>query len=162
MPFPHRFLLCLLLPLCARATPAEDLAQATLFAFGGIGYGGMTSQGELDFRRVLAEPAAAAQFAWVATHGQPPARFYAMVGLHQLHRAAYERLKADMLSLHCPTMAGCLGGTIDGPTVLRDIENGTILREARALHRAPSPEPPPAPRTETIWLREAQPFVGPK
>lgn len=158
MPLARCLLLSLALAVRALATPAEDLAQAELFAFGGIGYAGVTSNGERDFGRVIAGPKVAEQLAWVATHGRPAARVYAMVGLHHVDRAAYERLKGDIAALHCATMTGCIGGTVDGSDVLRDIENGRFLWPAAASNASK-----PTPATPTpVWLHGMPPASPPK
>jgi len=148
-------LLACLLPLVAWSAPHDDLARAELFAFGGVGFAGITSEGEKDFHRVLTEPNPIGLFAWVAGHGKPAARIYALVGLYRLDRATYEALKASVKGLSVPTMSGCIGGLITGEEALRNIERGI---HGRPLEPKPSS---PATAPARVWLAGARSFDAP-
>jgi hypothetical protein len=152
-------LLWLVLPLLARATPAEDLAHVDHFAFGPLGYGGgRISDGEKYFRRILAEPAPATQLVWVAIQGSPAARFYAMVGLYEIDRAAYERLKVQIVPLSCLFKAYDFGYPISGEKVLRDIESGSFRRYLTA---PAAPTKLATAQAAPVWLTDVRVFTAP-
>lgn len=114
-----RFAAVLLVLLCSIA-PAQDTLSATVksitktgvFAFGGVGFAGKISQGELDFRVIQSQPAAVAlgSFEKIYATGDPAAKSYALVGIRQLDR---ERFKEILQSLGGSqemvfTMHGCI------------------------------------------------------
>jgi hypothetical protein len=114
-----RFAAVLLVMLCSIA-PAQDTLSATVkslsktgvFAFGGVGFIGKISQGEIDFRAIQSQPAAVAlaSFETVYSTGDAPAQIYALAGIRQLDR---ERFKEILLSLggsqeEVFTMEGCI------------------------------------------------------
>ncbi len=100
--------------------PAQDTLSATVksltktgvFAFGGVGFIGKISQGEIDFRAIQSQPDAVAlvSFETVYSTGDPAGKSYALAGIRQLDR---ERFKAILLSLDGSqekvfTMEGCI------------------------------------------------------
>jgi hypothetical protein len=109
----------LLLLLCGVA-PAQDtlsvtvksLSKTGVFAFGGVGFIGKISQGEIDFRVIQSQPPAVAlaSFESVYSTGDPAAQIYALAGIRQLDR---ERFKEILQSLDGSqemvfTMQGCI------------------------------------------------------
>ena len=64
--------------------PFERLANIDRFAFGGIGYAGLTSQGEKDYKLILARPSAMADFERLLSSGNSQAKSYALVGIRFL------------------------------------------------------------------------------
>ena len=61
------------------------LAHVNQFAFGGIGYAGVTSPGEKDYKLILVRPTAMADFEKLLSSGNPQAKAYALVGIRKLN-----------------------------------------------------------------------------
>jgi hypothetical protein len=114
-----RFAVVLLVVLCGVAS-AQDTLSATVksltktsvFAFGGVGFVGKISQGEIDFRVIQSQAAAVAlaSFEEIYASGDPAAKSYALAGIRQLDR---ERFKEILRSLDGSqekvfTMEGCI------------------------------------------------------
>jgi hypothetical protein len=57
------------------------MAKVHAFAFGGVGFGFATSEGELDYRTLLARPSAREDFERLFAMGNAQAKCYALVGL---------------------------------------------------------------------------------
>src|SRR5579863_10048779 len=82
----RRFAIALIILSCSVA-PAQDTLSATVkslaktgaFAFGGVGFIGRISQGEIDFRVIQSQPAAVAlaSFETVYSTGDSAAKSYA-------------------------------------------------------------------------------------
>ena len=115
----RRFAVALLIFSCSVA-PAQDtlsatvknLAETGMFAFGGVGFIGKISQGEIDFRVIQSQPApvALASFETIYATGDPAAKVYALGGIRQLDQ---ERFKEILRSLDGSqemvfTMEGCI------------------------------------------------------
>jgi hypothetical protein len=90
----------------------KSLAKTGVFAFGGVGFIGKISQGEIDFRAIQSQPAAVAlsSLETIYATGDPAAKSYALAGIRQLDR---ERFKGILLSLDGSqqevfTMEGCI------------------------------------------------------
>jgi hypothetical protein len=109
-----------LIILSCGVAPAQDTLSATVkslsktgvFAFGGVGFIGKVSQGEIDFRVIQSQPAAVAlaSFEEIYASGDPAAKDYALAGIRQLDR---ERFKEILQSLDDSqemvfTMQGCI------------------------------------------------------
>ena len=89
-----------------------DISKTGVFAFGGVGFIGKISQGEIDFRAIQSQPAAVAlaSFETVFSTGDSAAKSYALAGIRQLDR---ERFKEILPSLEGSqemvlTMEGCI------------------------------------------------------
>ena len=115
----RRLVAVLLVALCGvahgQATPsaaAQRLSKVGLFAFGGVGFAGTTSEGEKDFRIVLSQPAAdaLASLEVVYAHGTPAAKSYALVGMRKLDERRFKELVQPLESSHekVASMAGCI------------------------------------------------------
>ncbi len=114
-----RFAAVLLVTLCSMAhaqdtlsATVKSLAKTGVFAFGGIGFVGKISQGEIDFRAIQSQPAAAAlaSFETIYADGDSAAKGYALAGIRQLDQ---ERFKEILRSLDGSqeevfTMEGCV------------------------------------------------------
>lgn len=109
----------LLVALCvlARAQDASTLAlnriaSTKVFAFGGIGYAGVTSPGEKDFRMLMAQPKPLAlqSFEKLYATGNGQARAYALAGIRELNPAEFNQLMRSMRSSgeKISTMEGCI------------------------------------------------------
>jgi hypothetical protein len=93
----------------------QEIATVKVFAFGGIGYAGGISEGETDFRIILAQPPGAALDAFEKLYAtdNPQAKAYALAGIHKLDKGAFKELQA---SLH-------------GSELTVQIEEGCIVSE---------------------------------
>jgi len=96
----------------ALSTAAKNLTNIGVFAFGGVGFVGKISQGEVDFRAIQSQPAAVAlsSFETIYATGDPAGKSYALAGIRQLDR---NRFKEILLSLDGSqqelfTMEGCI------------------------------------------------------
>jgi hypothetical protein len=74
----------------------KRLAGVGRFAFGGVGFAGVISDGETDLKLVLSQPSpdALASLARLYAHGNPQAKAYALAGIKNLSRPRYRELLA--------------------------------------------------------------------
>jgi len=99
-----RFVVVLLL-FCGVSAFADDSLDAALkrlstvgqFAFGGVGYVGVTSKGEIDFKVVLSQPQSAALTAFEKLYatGDPQGKSYALSGIKKLNPSRFKELLAS-------------------------------------------------------------------
>jgi hypothetical protein len=74
------------------------LARVCVFAFGGVGFVSAISQGETDYKSILARPSAAADFETLFAIGNRQAKCYALVGLRQVNPRRFEALASTLQS----------------------------------------------------------------
>jgi hypothetical protein len=109
----------LLAILCGAGYAQNPLAAAVLnisntgvFAFGGVGFIGKTSQGEIDFRVIESQPPTVAleEFERVYATGDAAAKSYALVGIRQLDRKRFNELLQSLQDSqqNVLTMQGCV------------------------------------------------------
>jgi hypothetical protein len=76
----------------------NQLLTLKSFAFGGIGYAGLTSEGEVDYHAIAGSTNALALFSSVLTNGTAEARLYALCGIRHFapgkFRASAEPLRS--------------------------------------------------------------------
>lgn len=72
------------------------LVHVDRFAFGGIGYAGVISQGEKDYKNILARRSALEQFERVLSEGNPQGKSYALVGIRKLNPGRFEELSRSL------------------------------------------------------------------
>jgi len=109
-------LLVILAPLVWAAGSVDEatkaLSSAGVFAFGGVGFAGKTSQGEIAFKAILAEPPreALADFEKVFASGDASAKSYALVGIRKLDRDRYKQLLRAVEASHDTVLTerGCI------------------------------------------------------
>jgi len=104
----------------------ERLAKVDRFAFGGIGYAGITSQGEKDYNVILARPSALADFERLVSVGNPQAKCYALFGIRALSPNRFKELSRTLREskTEVVTQSGCIESKEPLGTVLKDIEAG--------------------------------------
>ena len=75
----------------------KRLAGVGRFAFGGVGFAGVISEGETDLKFILSQPspAALASLARLYADGNPQAKAYALAGVKKLSRRRYRELLAE-------------------------------------------------------------------
>ena len=108
----------------------EHLAKVGIFAFGGVGFAGVTSSGEKDYRAILARPSAMGDFERIYSSGNLQAKCYALVGIRKLNAKRFKELVQPLRSSkeQVATMHGCV---IDGEllgAIIRQIETGKYSR----------------------------------
>jgi hypothetical protein len=90
----------------------KRLASVETFAFGGVGYAGKTSKGEIDLKFVLSQPAPAALAAFEKLYadGNPQARCYALCGIRKLRPSRFKELLGAAAASADPVqvMSGCI------------------------------------------------------
>jgi hypothetical protein len=91
----------LLCPNFARAGDATDptldrLAKVDIFAFGGIGYAGMISRGERDYRVIFSRTSAEADFERLFVVGNAQAKAYALVGIRALDQKRFTQISQPL------------------------------------------------------------------
>jgi hypothetical protein len=110
------------------ATALERLEKTGIFAFGGVGFAGVTPSGEKDFRIIIAQPSGEAlkQFEEVYANGNPEGRSYALVGIRRLAPDRFAALTQTLVSSSdkVATMSGCIMGSKPFPTVVQQIAKG--------------------------------------
>lgn len=115
----RRFAVALIILSCSIA-PAQDTLSVTIknlsktgvFAFGGVGFIGKISQGEIDFRVIQSQPPAVAlaSFETVYSTGDSAAQIYALAGIRQLDRDRFNEIlqSLDGSQEMVFTMQGCI------------------------------------------------------
>ncbi|MDR3402641.1 MAG: hypothetical protein P4L99_09095 [Chthoniobacter sp.] len=118
---------------------AKTLSEIPLFAFGGIGVAGITSQGEIAFKNVLASDSAEADFLQILKTGTPQGRCYALVGLRIKDRPVFdEQVKRFASSSQkVDTCAGCAPMTLPMSSVVGTIQKGSYDDRAKAKPEKP-------------------------
>ena len=89
----------------------KRLARVQTFAFGGVGYAGVISKGETDFKFVLShQPSIAlAAFEKLYAVGNPQAKAYALSGIKKLDLKRFKELLATRAaSDEVEVMRGCI------------------------------------------------------
>jgi len=97
------------------------LSTIERFAFGGVGFAGVTSKGEIDFKLVLAQPRLTAlnAFEKLYTIGNPQGKSYALAGLKKLVPQRFTELaKASEKS---PDVVEVMRGCIVSHEPLHDV-----------------------------------------
>ena len=88
------------------------LSTVERFAFGGVGYAGVTSKGETDFKFVFAQPKATALDAFERLYatGNPQGKSYALSGLKKLAPKRFAELVAALgqSTEKVEVMRGCI------------------------------------------------------
>ena len=107
----------------------QRLAQVGTFAFGGVGIAGVTSQGEKDFRVIMAQPPdrALALFEELYKSGNLQAKCYALAGIRTLKAERFKELYAAAVqpwSGHVTTMQGCIMSSEHFRDIVRQIDKG--------------------------------------
>jgi hypothetical protein len=112
----------------ALSKAVESISKAKVFAFGGVGYAGRTSQGESDFRVIQVQsPAVALQlFEKVFSGGSSEAKSYALAGIRQLDEKRFKELLQSLRDSKemVQTMDGCNVETHSLVEVAREIDSG--------------------------------------
>ena len=88
----------------------QQLLSVGRFAFGGVGYAGTTSEGEIAYRAIAASTNALQLFSAALTNGNPQAKLYALCGIRGIaprEFAEHARVVMDSTP-QVQTMQGCI------------------------------------------------------
>jgi len=119
----------------ARVQPppaVERLTTIELFAFGGIGFAGKTSEGEKVFNAVMGRPPEEARRAMqeIFANGSVEAKSYALVGIRRLAPERFETLYQSVAhsqqKVH--TMSGCIARAKTLQQIANEIKSGAYDR----------------------------------
>ena len=88
----------------------ERLANVKMFAFGGVGFASIATQGENDYAQVMSRPSRQETLEHLFKTGTPEAKSYALVGLYNLNRTRFSELAATLRSSKAEvvTAQGCI------------------------------------------------------
>ena len=113
------------------------LASVDVFAFGGVGFAAETSQGERDYKLLLARASALTDFERLFTVGNIQAKCYALVAIRELNRRRFAELSPVLRDSQAVvmTMSGCIGGREPLSTVIARIESGDYPRRTLGSHK---------------------------
>ncbi|MDA7921932.1 hypothetical protein N9B73_09260 [Verrucomicrobiales bacterium] len=120
------FLIFITLPVFLTAE-AKEKPRINYFAFGGVGFAGIISEGEKKFERLRSKENALEEFlAWYKS-GTSAERAYCMLAIHELDCPRYHRLKTELLEKDekFEHRSGCLFGETTLAELFSDIEKGT-------------------------------------
>lgn len=120
--------------------PVDTLTRVHLFAFGGVGFSGRTSEGEKAYRALAALPNALEYFLSVYTHGTPEACCYALVAIRRLDATKFQEL---LTSIRQSTVAvneanGCILFTEKLGVVAGKVASGSFDPLANRTYRSPA------------------------
>lgn len=104
----------------------QKLLAIRIFAFGGVGEAGVTSEGEKAFHAVAARTNALELFTLAATNGTDEAKMYGLCGVRKLAPDRFDRYAIPLLigNQSVTTMAGCIVLTQKASNVVAQIRAG--------------------------------------
>ncbi len=118
----------------ARATPPleqahqayEKIIQVPYFAFGGVGIGGVTSEGEKAFRTIAASTNALPLFRKALANGSDAAKLYALCGIRLLDKRSFDSAARALMASNpeVSTMTGCFVGREQAGAIVKRIAEG--------------------------------------
>lgn len=102
------------------------LSAVPIFAIGGVGFVGSTSQGEKDFLTVLEDEHAMQVFEDLYQRGNAQGRAYALLGIYSIDPARFHALSSPLSKSteKVKTMNGCIMSTETLGAVVKDIGAG--------------------------------------
>ena len=104
----------------------ESLLKVPQFAFGGVGFAGVTSEGEKDYTAILARPSAQNDFEKAFQTGNIEAKCYALVALFKLNHDKFVQLAAPLRKSDAQvnSMTCCIVTKRAVSAVVSEIETG--------------------------------------
>ena len=105
----------------------DQLLSAKVFAFGGVGFAGVLSEGEKAFHIVAGSTNALDLFKAAVENGTPEARMYALCGIRKLAPDKVDAYAKPLQSANptVVTMSGCLGSEEAASNVVTRIVAGS-------------------------------------
>jgi len=122
-------LLISILPVRAQDTPdsvLDRLSKVRVFAFGGVGFAGVTSKGQADYRIIFRRPSALNDFQKLLAFGTPEARLYALAGIRAKDPKGFGKIAQSFRQSKedVRTQSGCIVQGEQFAVVLKRIEAG--------------------------------------
>jgi len=110
----------------AAAAAVRTLERAGVFALGGVGFAGTTSETEKALRAVLARKDASTALRTLLSRSTVEGRLYALLGLRWADPAAYRKAVGEFRARKgtVKTMRGCVQSDRPVAEVVREIEKG--------------------------------------
>jgi len=106
----------------------KRLGSVSTFALGGVGFAGVISDGEIDFKFVLSQsmPIALATFETLFATGNLQAKAYALAGIKRLRPDRYRTLLATILATtnEVEVMRGCVMMHEPSRELAKEIDEG--------------------------------------
>ena len=104
----------------------ERLAKVGVFAFGPVGYVGIISPGEKDYRTVFNRSAALEDFEKLYSAGNVQAKCYALAAIHRLDPTRFKELVQPLRNSKetVTTMSGCIMSHEALGDIIKQIESG--------------------------------------
>lgn len=104
----------------------DRLSKVPNFAFGPVGVAGLPSQGELDYKQVLARPSALKDFEKLFQSTAIEAKCYALTGLFKLNHDEFLKLAQPFRTgdAKASVMSGCIMRHEAVASILSEIESG--------------------------------------
>lgn len=104
----------------------DHLVAARCFAFGGVGFAGITTPEEFAFRAVMRSPDSTELFKQAFSKATNEGKLYALCGLRATDRPAFDAYAATVIKRNpkVSTASGCLFDTEPAADVLQRITNG--------------------------------------
>ncbi len=104
----------------------ERFAKTGVFAFGPVGFAGITSPGEKDYRTVFNRTSALADFEKLNSDGNAQAKCYALAGIHRLNPTRFKELVQPLRNSKetVTTMSGCIMSRAALGDIIKQIESG--------------------------------------
>ena len=108
------------------AAETKERPRIDYFAFGGVGFAGIISEGEKKFERLRGRGNALEEFLTWYKNGTSEERAYCMLAFHELDHERYDRLKTELLKgdegfSHA---SGCEIYETSWKRMFKDIESG--------------------------------------
>jgi len=107
------------------------LSTNVSFAFGGVGFAGVTSDGEKAFHTIAGSTNALELFRAIARDGNPEGQMYGLCGIRKLEPESFDAFAKPIVSANPKvwTMSGCLRSEEPAPAVVRRIARGSYDRD---------------------------------
>ena len=112
--------------LAGEMPASEKLSKTPVFAFGGIGFAGTKSEGEIAFTQIFHAASAEDDFIRMLKTGNPQAKCYALVGLRLKNRGLFAEQVRSFLSSkeQVQTASGCIWMKVTLSSVAAGIQRG--------------------------------------
>lgn len=118
--------------LGGESSAVKELEKTRFFAFGGIGFAGATSDGEIAFHTILNSDSAEADFLRLLNTGNPQAKCYALLGLRLKNRPVFNDQARPFTTSRqeVQTCSGCIIMKPHMSSVLARIQRGDYDKTA--------------------------------
>jgi len=105
----------------------EQLISVKIFAFGGVGYAGITSEGELCVREIASSTNGLKMFRSALAKGTTAAQLYALCGIRRCASSEFDAAAAPVVTANrkVSTMAGCIMSEVSASNIVNHIKNGS-------------------------------------